>query len=88
MKVGDKLVLDGVELEISMHDGTEKGYLHFGVGSVHVHDDGKEIGSVVNCTPIGVELQDLRVPGRPLYFLTSEALWKAFQRALIKTPPQ
>jgi hypothetical protein len=84
MKVGDKIKLPGLEVEVSFCDSAHKGFLHmtFGDCSAIVSNDDQEIGRVSACIGGGIELYDARATDRPRFFLSYRELWNAFQQAL------
>jgi len=84
VKVGDKLYLNDLEIEVSIHDHAPKGYMHmaFADCAATIRDGETEIGEIVGCMGGGVELKDRRVTDHPTYFLSTRTLWNAFQRAL------
>jgi hypothetical protein len=87
MKVGDKLILDGVEIECMLHDGACKGYMHWAFQDCAAtlrNSAGEELGEIVGTLGAGLELRDRRVATKPTFFLSPYAMWKAFQQALLK----
>lgn len=87
MKVGDKLILDGIELVCEMHDGACKGYMHWtfqDCAATLRNKEGEELGEIVGTIGAGLQLQDRRVATKPMFFISPYTMWKAFQQALLK----